>query len=234
MAKEKDISQEAINYIRKHKQNITKDLLLNYTSVDVPLSIFMAGSPGAGKTEWARGVVELLDGNILHLDGDLYRSMLPGYEGNNSHLFQKAMSKLVSYIHDSLLDQNISFILDGTFSDQHRAKENIIRSLRRKRKVTVIYIYLQPEYAWQYTQNREKEEGRRILKETFIQKYIGAYQTVRNIRETFSNEEVEILLFNRIDIKSTENLNLIPITNIKQLDEALQKVYNKEELEQLL
>ena len=31
MAKEKDISQEAINYIRKHKQNITKDLLLDYT-----------------------------------------------------------------------------------------------------------------------------------------------------------------------------------------------------------
>ena len=114
MAKEKDISQEAINYIRKHKQNITKDLLLDYTSVDVPLSIFMAGSPGAGKTEWARGLVELLDGNILHLDGDLYRSMLPGYEGNNSHLFQKAMSKLVSYIHDKLLDQNIAFILDGT------------------------------------------------------------------------------------------------------------------------
>jgi UDP-N-acetylglucosamine kinase len=215
MTKEKDISQEAINYIRKHKQNITKDLLLDYTSVDVPLSIFMAGSPGAGKTEWARGVVELLD-------------------GNNSHLFQKAMSKLVSYIHDRLLAQNISFILDGTFSDKNRAKENIIRSLRRQRKVTIIYIYLQPEYAWQYTQNREKEEGRRILKETFIQKYIGAYQTVRNIREIFSNEEVEILLFNRTDIKSAKNINLIPITNTQQLDEALQKVYNKEELEQLL
>jgi adenylate kinase family enzyme len=234
MTKEKDISQEAINYIRKHKQNITKDLLVDYPSVDVPLSIFMAGSPGAGKTEWARGVVELLDGNILHLDGDLFRSILPGYEGNNSHLFQKAMSKLVSYIHDRLLDQNISFILDGTFSDKNRAKENIIRSLRRQRKVTIIYIYLQPEYAWQYTQNREKEEGRRILKETFIQKYIGAYQTVRSIRAIFSNEEVEILLFNRIDIKSTKNLNLIPITNTQQLDEVLQKVYNKEELEQLL
>jgi UDP-N-acetylglucosamine kinase len=234
MDKEKDISQKSISYIRNHKQDITQELLKDYNSVDAPLSIFMAGSPGAGKTEWAKGLVEVLDGNVFHLDGDLFRSILPGYEGNNSHLFQKAMSKLVSYIHDRLLDKNISFILDGTFSDIGRAKENILRSLKRNRKITIIYVYLLPEYAWKYTQDREQEEGRRILKDTFIQKYIGAYETIKSIRNTFSNKEVKLLLVNRTEIKSNNDINLISIANIQQLDEVIQKVYNKDELEQLL
>ncbi len=237
MAEEKDISQKAIDYIVEHKKDIAQELLNDYSSVDVPLSIFMAGSPGAGKTEWAKGLVDLLDGNIVHLDGDLFRTKLPGYEGNNSHLFQKAMSKLVSYIHDRVLDQNISFILDGTFSDIERAKRNITRSLKRKRIVTIIYIYLHPEYAWKYTQSREKEEGRRILKDTFIQKYIGAYETVKSIRDIFSNEEVQILLVNKKEIGSTITeitSEVIPITNIKQFDKVIEKVYNNDELEQLL
>lgn len=234
MAEEKDISRKAIEYIRKHKQDIAQELLNDYSSVDAPLSIFMAGSLGAGKTEWAKGLVDLLDGNIVHLDGDLFRTKLPGYEGNNSHLFQKAMSKLVSYIHDRVLDQNISFILDSTFSDIDRAKENITRSLKRKRKVSIIYLYLNPEYAWKYTQDREKEEGRRILKDTFIKKYIGAYETVKSIRDIFSNEDVQILLVNRTEIISNKAIDLILITDSKQLDEVIEKVYNKDELEQLL
>jgi UDP-N-acetylglucosamine kinase len=234
MLTEKEISQKALNYVRKHKHSIIEILLKDYKSVDYPLSIFMAGSPGAGKTEWARGLAEVLEGNILHIDGDQFRSILPEYTGNNSHLFQKAISKLVSYIHDKVLDQNISFILDGTLSDKNRAEENIRRSLKRKRKVIIAYIYLQPEYAWQYTQNREKEEGRRILKETFIKKYIGAYETVRYIRDSFSIEEVEILLVNKISIISNDNIDIITISSTNQLDERLEKLYNKNELENLL
>lgn len=47
----------------------------------------MAGAPGSGKTEWAKGLAEVLEGNILHIDGDQFRSILPEYTGNNSHLF---------------------------------------------------------------------------------------------------------------------------------------------------
>jgi len=105
--------------------------------------------------------------------------------------------------------------------------------LKRKRKVIITYIYLKPEYAWQYTQGRE-EEGRRILKETFIQKYIGAYDTVRYIRNRFSSEEVEILLVNKINMISNDNIDIINIISADQLDERLEKVYNKDELENLL
>ncbi len=226
-------SKEAIRYAKTHKKEIAETVLQNYTPVETPLSIFMAGSPGAGKTEWAQGFAQVLEGDILHLDGDALRSFFPGYQGHNSHLFQKAMSKLVSYIHDQVLAQNISFILDGTFSDLQRAEENIRRSLKRNRKVIIVYIYLSPEDAWQYTQDREMIEGRRITKDTFIQKYYGAYQTVRSVREIFDNKDVEILFSNRTNMVS-DTTKILSITDTAQLDEMIPRVYNKEELEQLL
>ncbi|WP_369700297.1 zeta toxin family protein [Halomonas sp. I5-271120] len=44
------------------------------------------------------------------------RDHFPGYTGNNSWLFQRAVSIVVDKIHDLMLNQRQSFILDGTLS----------------------------------------------------------------------------------------------------------------------
>ena len=232
MTEEKDIQQKAIRYARKNKKQIAKKVLENYSRVEHPYSMFMAGSPGAGKSEWARNVKHVTSGEMLHIDGDDLRNELPGYTGDNSHLFQEAMSTLVSYIHDQVLDKSISFLLDGTLSSAVKARENIQRSLKRERKITVIYVYLDPLKAWEYTQSREIEEGRRITKETFIEKYIGSYQTVRTIRDEFHPDDVEVLLYSRKG--ENKDVSVTLILNKDQIDQCISKLYNKEELEQLL
>ena len=110
---EERIKKEAVDYAKKHKKEIAKRLTdpKRFIPEKTPVSVFMAGSPGAGKTEAA---IELLasiakkDGvEILYIDPDELRHLLPGYTGDNSWLFQGAVSILVEKIHDMALDHII-------------------------------------------------------------------------------------------------------------------------------
>jgi UDP-N-acetylglucosamine kinase len=53
---------------------------------------------------------------VVRIDNDEIRPLIPGYIGNNSHLFQGATSLIVEKIHDLVLRQGQSFILDNTFA----------------------------------------------------------------------------------------------------------------------
>ena len=133
---EEKIQQEALTFARKNKKAIAKKLTDKsiFLPEDNPVSVFMAGSPGAGKTEAS---IELLVGfkdngnDILRIDADDLRHEFPGYIGENSHLFQKGVSVLVEKIHDLALKQKQSFLLDGTLSHFSKAVNNISRSLKK-------------------------------------------------------------------------------------------------------
>lgn len=63
----------------------------------------MAGSPGAGKTEASKALLEEFvekGRKVLRIDPDDLRSEFEHYSGNNSWLFQPAVSILVEKIHD--------------------------------------------------------------------------------------------------------------------------------------
>lgn len=62
----------------------------------------MAGSPGAGKTEASielLAAAELKGSKALRIDPDELRHEFPSYTGDNSWLFQPAVSVLVDKIH---------------------------------------------------------------------------------------------------------------------------------------
>ena len=88
------------------------------------LVIFMAGSPGAGKTEFVKELKELDKKRQLTskesfgvIDPDALRDCLPGYTGDNSHLFQNAISIGVGVLFRSALKNSQNIIVDGTFSN---------------------------------------------------------------------------------------------------------------------
>ena len=110
------IEAEAIEYIKSHKKEILErfcpaDLC---HSVDNPTSLFMAGSPGAGKTEISKSFMKRFEDIPVRIDADEIRSMCPGYVGTNAHLFQKAANKGVNTLYDHALHENINCIMDGT------------------------------------------------------------------------------------------------------------------------
>lgn len=231
---ELDIESEALSFARSNKRIIAKRRTDKnvYCSEDEPVSVFMAGSPGAGKTETSLELVERLekeDCKVIRIDPDELRSEFVKYNGENSFLFQKATSVLVEKIHDLALKQKQSFLLDGTLSNVDKAKHNIERSLKKKRMVQILYVYQDPKLAWGFVQAREQDEGRRILLRHFIEQYFLARQSVDCLKREFGQQiRVDLLL------KEVDNSNRAYEANIDVIDHYIPEKYNPETLWKIL
>ena len=176
MNNEQEIADAAIAFARREKKAIAgraTDPKI-FVPEAAPVSVFMAGSPGAGKTEASIELLANFIEPIIRIDPDELRAKFPGFNGSNSHLFQSAISVLVEKIHDMALEQSQSFILDGTLSNLNKARDNVKRSLRRGRLVQILYVYQAPLLAWKFVQAREAAEGRRIPPAAFIDQYFAA------------------------------------------------------------
>lgn len=204
-----------------------------YPSAKDPVSIFMAGSPGAGKTEYSIRFIEdlMVQGadEIVRIDPDLIRAEIPQYTGGNAYVFQRPISWGVDKLHDYVLHKDKHFILDGTFSNRERSIENVKRSLQHSREVVIIYIYQKPDVAWEFTKEREKFEGRRIPKDAFINQHFGAKETVQEVKDIFK-EKVQLNLL----VKDYRNDDLTFKLNINRIDGHVQFDYTKDELKEQL
>lgn len=213
--------------MRENKNEIIEKFA-KYPSLANPVSIFMAGSPGAGKTEFSKHLIA----NILHaseyiarIDPDEIRMALPCYISGRAELFQPAVSVSVEKIHDYIIQKSISFLLDGTLSDLKKARSNIQRSVNRKRSVIIQYIYQPPEIAWGFTQAREEVEGRDIPKEAFVEQFFAAHNNIDILKKEFG-DNVRIDFIERDISKNTYQTYL----NISDIDKYIKKRYTKEKL----
>ena len=228
---EERIKVQALDFARDNKKQIAKQR----TDADVflpeehPVSIFMAGSPGAGKTEASIELIQEVGGSVLRIDPDELRSEFATYTGNNSHLFQPAVSVLVERILDIALKQKQSYLLDGTLTNFDKARQNIDRSLHKDRAVQILYVYQEPEQAWRFVQAREATEGRRIELETFIEQYLEARQVVNRLkRELGKAIQVDLLL------KNNDGSHRAYQANVDQIDNHIPEKYDLPALRKLL
>ena len=228
------IKGNADTFANSHKNEIAKEL----TRIDIflpdinPVSVFMAGSPGAGKTESSKNLIKKFskdDHQILRIDPDELRSKIPGYTGDNSYLFHGAVSILVEKIHDLALKNNQSFVFDGTLSKIHIARKNIERSLSRGRFVQIFYVYQDPVQAWNFVQKRELIEGRRIEKEHFITQYFAARDSVNCLKKEFG-EKVKVDLL----VKNIDGTDQFYKENIDVIDNYIKEKYSIDTLKSVL
>ena len=231
---DKAIQAEALKFAREHKKSIAKRLTdpARFLPEDEPVSVFMAGSPGAGKTEASIELLTMVEADsseILRIDPDELRNDFPGYTGGNSWLFQAAVSVLVEKIHDLALKQKQSFLLDGTLSHYKKAEQNIARSLKKGRAVQILYVYQEPMLAWEFVQSREAVEGRGILPEHFIEQYFAARNVVNKLKVTFGSDlKVDLLL------KNTDNSHRLYKAGVDQIDNHIPEKYTPVSLAKLL
>mgnify|MGYP001574469728 CR=1 FL=1 len=199
---ERRIELDAIAYAKANRTRIARELTdpKVFIPEQNPVSVFMAGSPGAGKTEASMVLIDSLAKariNVLRIDPDELRTKIEGYTGVNSWLFQSAVSLLVERVHDRALDQGQTFLLDGTLSSYDVAMKNIERSLKRERVVQILYVYQAPEQAWKFVKAREAKEGRRIQPEDFERQYFAARQVVNRLKtELGKSIQVDLLMKN--------------------------------------
>ena len=230
-AVEQKIYDEAIAYAKANRRAIAKRCTdpQIYLPEEHPVSVYMAGSPGAGKTEASIELIDSLGGGVLRIDPDDLRSELPGYDGENAWLFQRAVSVLVDHILDVAFDQSQSFLLDGTLTNFDKAVANIERSLKKKRGVQVLYVYQEPAQAWGFVQAREVLEGRRILAQTFADQYFGARDVVNKLKRHFgSSIRIDLLL------KNIDGTNRSFVANVDQIDSHVPEKYDVDALRRML
>lgn len=229
---EQGIEAAALAYAKAHKKALAKQLTDKavYIPEAQPVSVFMAGSPGAGKTEASIELLARIDGSrVLRIDADELRTLIPGYSGNNAYLFQRAVSVLVEKIHDMALEQCQSFLLDGTLSHYEVARKNIERSLGRRRMVQILYVYQEPRLAWNFVQAREAAEGRRIQPETFVDQYFAARDVVNRLKREYGSAiKVDLLL------KNNDNSHRLYQAGVDQIDSHIPEKYSRADVERLL
>lgn len=235
----KAIQSNVLAFAKKNRKRIAKELTdtNKYRPDELPVSVFMAGSPGAGKTEFSKNIISILEKNndhkIIRIDGDGIRALLPGYTGDNSYLFQGAVSLIVEKIHDCVLSQKQSFVLDGTFSKYEKAADNIRRSLHKGRRVYIFYVYQNPETAWRFTEKREQAEGRNIPKESFIEQFFGAKDTVQRIQNEFGLDATIFLVKKDFEKNTVDNIVEIK-PNGPLIDEYIKEIYTRDILLKIL
>jgi predicted ABC-type ATPase len=197
---EKAISQRAVVFAKKNRTKICRRLTDKavYLPEESPVSVFMSGSPGAGKTESSKELVASIADSkdqVLRLDPDDLRVEFKEYDGSNSYLFQRAVVTLVERAIDFIFNNSQSFLLDGTLSSYHVAEKNIQRSLDKGREVLIIFVYQRPELAWEFVSAREKVEGRKILPEHFVEQFFGSQSVIEALKEKFGKRiQVDLLL----------------------------------------
>ena len=214
-----DIPLKARGYIKelaKNKQLYEKFVSeKKFISFPSPVTLFMAGSPGAGKTETSKYLIDIIEKKvfekknihypIVRIDADEIRELCPGYDGANAYLFQRAASLGVDKLVDYVNKKKYNALIDGTFATD-KSVSNIDIAIRKDREVYVYYIYQEPVRAWEFTLKREKLYFRKITKESFVSSFIKAKENVNNAKKIY---------------KEKINLNVI----VKNYTNGIEKVY---------
>ena len=193
------------------------------------MSIFMAGSPGAGKTELSKWFLKVTGIPAVRIDADEVRDFIPSYNGKNAMEVQRAAALGVEYIYDHALEKRKNLILDATFADFERSRKNVYRSMKKGRHVMIFYVHQEPEVAWEFTKAREVVEGRPVPRDIFIESYLNAPINVNMVKKEFG-KKIEL----HVVTKSCENGQEGFKLNVASVDPHISKVYTKESLNKLL
>ncbi len=230
------IAAKAKKFIKENKKDLCEHFanLKQYPPVKNPSTYFMAGSPGAGKTEYSKSLIQQLqqkspERKIVRIDADEIRDFIPQYDKTNAKVIQGAAALGVEKLLDCVLKNNQDFLLDATFADFDKSHQNITRCLHHNKKVGITYIYQDPLVAWGFTKKREKVEGRPVPKETFIHAFFTAKDNVDKIKTEFK-EEIQLDLI----IKDVDQGIQKTYFNIDQVANYLKIEYTPQALDKLL
>lgn len=230
------ISNDAKIWVKNNKKILIEKFcsLNKHQPSKKPFIIFMAGSPGAGKTEFSKSLIPILqkrDPNhaIVRVDIDEIRCLIPQYNGKNSSQIQSAASLGVEKIFDHVQNHNQNVIIDSTFAHYEKVESDIKRAMARNRDIGIFYLYQDPLIAWGFTKKREKVDGRYVPKDVFINAFFKSKENVNLIKQKYGNK-IEISLIKRNFEKGLEKTYF----NIDNIDSYLKIDYNTDILQEIL
>lgn len=229
---EQVLESAASQWYRENKKKIKSTIcnLQDYPEEVKPITIFMAGTPGAGKTELSKSLIEIFDRPMVRIDADEIREMMRdiGYNGKNSHVFQRIVGNAVNNLYGAVLSNKQSVVVDGTFA-YGNWRVNIERSLKSNRAVEIYYLYQDPLIAWDFVKVREDKQGRRVPKEVFINDYFTALENVEKAKQIFGRNLTVYFAKNNYK-KNLEELRV----DVQNIANHIPNLYTREDLNKCL
>jgi len=214
-------------WARSNKKAIAKEFISKFgaKSTDVPMAVFTAGIPGAGKTEF---LDRLFQGNndFVRMDLDEIVKLFPGYSPEKYYLYRGGSNIILEAVFDQCREKKFNFVMDGTLSHA-KAVENIRRTLKRH-TVVLFYIWQEPQKAWQLTKDRELLTKRGVSKDGFINACLEVPKNLKLILSEFSNSVIVIA------IKKSDDHEYQIIRDPAQIDTLLSKTYTRKSIEGII
>lgn len=154
--------------------NIEKYMITDEDNIS---AIFLAGAPGSGKSEFLETILCDLIEFFIVIDIDVYRNMFKGYNGANSSEYQQGAVRVADKILKFCFQNNLSFILDGTFRNYHKVEQNLHQCEKYKRKSLITLIFQEPKISFYYTFLRKLDKKRNVPVSVFVD---GFYDSIKN------------------------------------------------------
>lgn len=126
------IAEEAKIFIKNKKHALIRKFsdMEKFSPSKEPFSFFMAGSPGAGKTEFSKRLIETMAPTpIVRIDADEIKEFIPQYNGKNSDTVQGAASIGVDNLSYYTMKHNQNSIMDGTFANSQYNTNSLNKTL---------------------------------------------------------------------------------------------------------
>lgn len=215
-------------WAKQHKRELVETIVgtVHPPTQDKPVAVFLAGIPGAGKTEF---INRLLGDSpdVVRIDLDEIVKKFPRYDPLRYYEYRTAANVIVDECVIYCRKHSLNFILDGTFG-YGKAVDNIKSALKRH-DVVIVYVWKEPAQAWQLTKDRELVTNRAIDRDGFIRSCENVPRNLQLVRKLF-DDRVPIVAFK----KNETNDNFQMTQDTKIIDDLLENRYNKEQLERLI
>jgi len=225
--------EEAIAWVKRNKRFIKDKFasIKDYPPVSIPVTIFMAGAPGVGKTEFSKLIIEKYyesekENKIVRLDTDEIREIIPGYHGYNASMFQSAAALGMEYLIDKVYEDKQNALVDTTFGLRHKAISNVERAIKRNRNVSIFYLFQDPQISWDFVKDRIRRDLRYVPKEFFIENFFLAKENANEVKKIFK-EKVVLVIF----MLDKNHKVITSIFNIDNVDDYVKIPYTKGWLE---
>lgn len=228
------VSEKAIEWVCANRRIIIEHFASDEIcpSTSEPVSLFMTGAPGAGKTESSIAIAAMLKKRgdaIVRIDPDAIRTLIPQYTGRNTDTIKGASFLGVEKLYDYALKAGKSMILDSTFTPYRKIEENVSRSIAKHRPTAIIYIDQDPLVAWHFTKEREKVEGRSIPRDFFIRTLFESRENVQKIKAMYG-DRITVHVIQKNYVKQTQRF----IEDVEQIDDVVRIKYSEDALKELL
>lgn len=219
-------------WARKNKREFANKMITSAGVIDhpEPAAFFMAGLPGAGKTEFTVNLVKDLGLKVVRIDMDEIASHIDNYDPLQADAFRPAATDLLNAVFDKVLQRKVDFIMDGTFRSEN-SLSNIKRALRKGYTVKILYIHQEPNIAWSFTKDREKVERRAIDRSGFIQGYFDIHANIHSLADpAYKGTTLDLVVKDSSNKVGDWHKDI----SIEHIDELVNTRYTKEELERML